>query len=155
MHRAGATVPVAALDRPRVGLDKAECRNRQSQEIGGDLRKVGIMALAIRLGAEHERDAAVWLEADLGAFARRAARGLEKTRDTEAAQPAALRRGPAPRSKAVGEDPTFGKYLAISGNIEYHFVLFDHLFRRANRRTILLRVPHCYCSTAHCRNPKT
>ena len=26
-------------------------------------------------------------------------------RDTEAAQPAALRRGPAPRSKAVGQDP--------------------------------------------------
>jgi hypothetical protein len=80
MHRAGATVPVPALDRPCVGLDKAECRNRQSQEIDGDLREAGLVALAVRLGAEHERDMAVGLEADLGTFARCAARGLGRTR---------------------------------------------------------------------------
>jgi hypothetical protein len=31
---------------------------------------------------------------------------------------------------------TFGKYLAISGNIECHFPLSDRRLRRANRRTI-------------------
>ena len=100
-------MPVAALDRPRVGLDKTEGGNRQPQEIGGDLRKAGLVALAVRLGAEHESDAAVRLEADLGAFAGCAARGLEKAGDAEPAQPAALRRSLSPLGKAVISDPLY------------------------------------------------
>src|ERR1700680_972588 len=98
-------MPVAALDRPRVRLDKTETLNRQSQQTGGDLPKAGLVALTVRLGAEHQCDAAVRLEADLGALARRAARGLEKTGDAEPAQLAAVRCGPAPSRKALGQDP--------------------------------------------------
>src|SRR4030081_337303 len=95
---------VAALDLPGVCLDETECGNRQSQEIGGDLRKAGLVALAVRLGAEHQRDAAVRLEADLGALARRAARCLEKTGDAETAQlcRAPLRLGAGPQSPRSG-----------------------------------------------------
>jgi hypothetical protein len=52
MHRACAAVAIAALDRARVGLNKAEDINRQAQEIGGDPCKAGLVTLAIRLGAE-------------------------------------------------------------------------------------------------------
>src|SRR5437588_5661762 len=101
MHRAGAAMPVAALDLPGVRLDETEGSNWESQQIGGDLRKAGLVALAVRLGAEHqgdnERASAVRLEADLGALARGAARCLEKTGDPEPAQLAALRGFPAPR----------------------------------------------------------
>src|ERR1700731_5160487 len=105
MHRAGAAMPVAALDLAGIRLDETECSNWQSEQIGGDLRKAGLVALAVRLGAEHQRDAGVWLEADLGALARRAARCLEKTGDAEPAQPAALRRGLAAGCEALGQDP--------------------------------------------------
>src|SRR5204863_9578060 len=91
MHRTGAAMSVAALDRPCVGLDKTESTDRQSQEIGGDLRKAGFVALAVRLRAEHQDDTAISFEADLGALARRPPRWFEKTRDTEPAQPAAPR----------------------------------------------------------------
>ena len=47
MHRAGAAMPVAALDLPGVRLDETECSNREPQEIGGDLRKAGLMTLAV------------------------------------------------------------------------------------------------------------
>src|SRR5204863_7535102 len=90
MHRTGAAMSVAALDRPCVGLDKTESTDRQSQEIGGDLRKAGFVALAVRLRAEHQDDTAISFEADLGALARSAPRWLEKTGDTDPAQPAAL-----------------------------------------------------------------
>jgi hypothetical protein len=43
MHRAGAAMPVAALD-----LDETERGNWQAQEIGGDLGKAGLVALATR-----------------------------------------------------------------------------------------------------------
>src|ERR1700720_3020491 len=105
MHRAGAAMPVAALDLAGIRLDETECSNWQSQQIGGDLRKTGLVALAVRLGAEHQRDAGVWLEADLCALARRAARCLEKTGDAEPAQLAASRCGAAPRRKAAGQEP--------------------------------------------------
>src|ERR1700730_13214728 len=105
MHRAGAAMPVAALDLPSVRLDETECGNWESQEIGGHLGKAGLVALAVRLGAEHQRDAAVRLEADLGALARRATRCLEKTGDAEPAEPTALRCGLAPGRKALGQDP--------------------------------------------------
>src|ERR1700751_4134046 len=82
-----------------------KCRERQPQEIGGDLRKTSPVGLAGRLGSEHKRHATVRLEADLRPFARRAARCLQKTRNAKPAQPAALRRSPSPRSKAVGQDP--------------------------------------------------
>src|SRR5580704_14416449 len=113
MHRAGAAMPVAALDCRRVGLDKTEGSNRQAQEIGGDLCEAGLVALAVRLGTEEERDTAVRLEADLGAFAWRAARRFEKTANTEPAQPPALRRGLAPRGKAARSDPL--RYLVEIG----------------------------------------
>src|SRR5439155_20630451 len=74
-------------------------------QIGGDLRKAGLVALAVRLGAEHQGYAAVRLEADLGALARRAARRLQKTGEAEPAQLAALRCGAAPSRKALGQDP--------------------------------------------------
>src|SRR5204862_1096345 len=104
MHRTGAAMSVAALDRPCVGLDKTESTDRQSQEIGGDLRKAGFMALAVRLRAEHQDDTAISFEADLGALARRAARRLKKTRDAEPAQPAALRSFLASCRKAFAQD---------------------------------------------------
>src|SRR6267142_2647987 len=104
MHRAGAAMPIAALDLAGVRLDETECSNWEAQQIGGDLRKAGLVSLADRLGAEHQGDAAVRLEADLGALARRAARCLEKTGDAEPAQLAALDRFPAPRRKALGQE---------------------------------------------------
>src|ERR1700730_15025103 len=104
MHRAGAAMPVAALDLPSVRLDETECGNWESQEIGGHLGKAGLVALAVRLGAEHQRDAGVRLEAGLGALARRAARCLEKTGDAEPAQLAATRRGAAAGRETVGQD---------------------------------------------------
>src|SRR5947209_1413383 len=104
MHRTGAAMSVAALDRPCVGLDKTESTDRQSQEIGGDLRKAGFVALAVRLRAEHQDDTAISFEADLGALARRAPRCFEKTRDAEPAQPAALRSFLASRRKALAQD---------------------------------------------------
>src|SRR5436305_4163896 len=98
-------MPIAASDFACVGLDKTEQVDRQPQQVGGDLRKAGLVTLAVRLGAEHQRDAAVWLEADLGALARRAARCFEKTGEAEPAQLAALRRGAPPSRKALGQDP--------------------------------------------------
>src|SRR5207237_8774201 len=106
MHRTGAAMSVAALDRPCVGLDKTESTDRQSQEIGGDLRKAGFVALAVRLRAEHQDDTAISIEADLGTLARRAARHLKKTRDAEPAQPAALPSFLAARRKALAPDAT-------------------------------------------------
>ena len=47
MHRTGAAVTVAALDRLRVGLDEAERLDRQSEPVSGDLRKAGLVALAV------------------------------------------------------------------------------------------------------------
>src|SRR5882672_11266465 len=114
MHRAGAAMPVAALDLAGVRLDETECSNWQSQQIGGDLRKAGLVALAVRLGAEHQRDAGIRLEADLGALARRAARCLEKTGDAEPAQLAAVRCLPAPRRKPPGQD-TLRHLIEIGG----------------------------------------
>src|ERR1700716_1063085 len=105
MHRAGAAMPVATLDFAGVRLDETECSNWEAQQIGGDLRKAGLVALAVRLGAEHQRDAAVRLEAALGALARRAARWLKKTADAGAAHFAGARWGAAPSRKALGQDP--------------------------------------------------
>src|ERR1700720_1118054 len=105
MHRAGAAMPVAALDLAGVRLDEAECGNWEAQQIGGDLRKAGLVALAVRLGAEHQQDAPARLEADLGALARRAARCLEKTGDAEPAQLAAVRCGTAAGREAAGQEP--------------------------------------------------
>src|SRR5271155_796222 len=105
MHRASAAMPVAALDRPGVRLDKTECVNRQSQEIGGYLWKAGFVTLAVRLGTEHKNDTRLRFEPDLSAFAGRAARCFEKTCDAEPAQLAAVRCGPAPSGAAVGQDP--------------------------------------------------
>src|SRR5712691_3862541 len=104
MHRAGAAMPVAALDVPCVGLDETEGTNRESQQVGSDLRKAGLMALAVRLRAEHQRDACLRLEADLGALARRAARCFEKTGDAQPAELAAVRCFLAPSRKALGQD---------------------------------------------------
>ena len=83
---------------------EAECGERQPQQLGGDLREAGLVALAVRLGADHERHAAVRLEADLGAFARCAARRLEEAGDAEPAQPAALCRGLPPSGKVVHQE---------------------------------------------------
>src|SRR5207237_9491376 len=85
--------------------DETECRDRQPQQIGGDLRKAGLVALAVGLGAEHQGYAAVRFEADLGALARRPARCLEKTGEAESAQLAAVRCRAAPSRKAFGQDP--------------------------------------------------
>src|SRR3982751_3459860 len=104
MHRTGAAMSVAALDRPCVGLDKTESTDRQSQEIGGDLREAGFVDPAGRLRAEHQGDTAIALEADLGALARRAPRCFEKTRDAETAQPAARRTFLASCRKALAQD---------------------------------------------------
>src|SRR3954463_10321976 len=98
-------MPIAASDFACVGLDKTEQVDRQPQQVGGDLRKAGLVALAVRLGAEHQGYAAVRLEADLGALARRAARCFEKTGDSGPAQLAALRRGARASRKALGQDP--------------------------------------------------
>src|SRR5262249_17230238 len=97
MHRAGAPMPVAALDRARVGLDKTERPKRQPQQVGGDLRKAGLVTLAVRLGAGPECHLAVRLEADPGALARRAARCFEKTGNAKPAQFAAPGRSLPPR----------------------------------------------------------
>src|SRR5205814_3985358 len=95
-------------------LDKTEQVNRQSQQLGGDLRKAGLVTLAARLRSEHQSDAAIRLEADLGAFAGRAARGFEKTSDAEPPQPTAIRGGPPASVKAVGQDsPTH--FLEVGG----------------------------------------
>src|SRR6516162_1835938 len=101
MHRAGAAMPVTAFDCSCVGLNKTERRKRQLQQIGGNLRKAGLVALTVRLGAEHKCHAAGRLKADLGAFAGRAARGLEKAGDAEPAQPTALDRFLSPSGKTV------------------------------------------------------
>src|SRR3954462_7596831 len=114
MHRAGAAMPVAALDRLRVRLNKTEGGNRQSQQIGGDLRKAGFVALAVGLRAERHGDAAIGLEADLGAGARRAAAGFQKTGYPDPAQLAAVRCGLAPSGKALGQD-TLGHLVEIAG----------------------------------------
>src|SRR6267142_842879 len=114
MHRAGAAMPIAALDLPGVRLDETERSSWESQQIGGNLRKAGLVALAVRLGAEHQSDPAIRLEADLGALARRAARCLEKTGDAEPAQLAAVRCGAAPSRKALGQD-TLRHLVEIGG----------------------------------------
>ena len=100
--------PLPLLHRPRIGLDVAERGDRQPEQIGGDLRIARLVALAVRLRAEHQRDLAVRLEADLGALARRAARGFEKTGDRRARAagrapppPAAARQSRRPRSAAA------------------------------------------------------
>jgi hypothetical protein len=59
------------------------------------------VTLAIRLGTEHQINMAVRFKADLGAFAGRTTRGLEKARNAEPAQPAMLRRDLTPRCKPV------------------------------------------------------
>src|SRR5207249_3372315 len=69
------------------------------------LRKAGFVALTVRLGAEHQGDAAVRLEADLGALAGRPARCLEKTGDAQPAQLAAVRGFPTPSRESLGQDP--------------------------------------------------
>jgi hypothetical protein len=105
MHRAGAAMPVAALDRTRIGLNKPKCGKRQAQHVRRDLWEAGLVALAVRLGPKHECDAAVGLETDLGAFARRAARRLEKAGDTEPAQSTPRGRGSSPSGKPVLQQP--------------------------------------------------
>ena len=47
------------------------------EQVGGDLREAGLVALAARLRADHHADAAFRLHRDLGALARRADRGLD------------------------------------------------------------------------------
>ena len=106
-------MPVAALDRLRVGLDKTERLERQPQQIGGDLRKAGLVALAVRLRAEHQCHPAVRLEADLGAFAGGSARSFEKARDPNPAQPAALAPQPARRAAK----PSVRSRCAISSRL--------------------------------------
>src|SRR6516162_11869841 len=98
-------MPVAAFDCSRIGLDKTESFNRQPQKIGRDLWEAGLVALAVRLGAEQECDAAVRLKADLGAFARRAPRGFEKAGAAEPAQPAARSRFLSPSGKTIPQQP--------------------------------------------------
>ncbi len=55
-----------------------KCRERQSQETGGDLRKASLMALAVRLGSEHERHATVRNQLDLDDMGCRGKRGVDR-----------------------------------------------------------------------------
>ncbi|HEX4617447.1 MAG TPA: hypothetical protein VH230_16220 [Stellaceae bacterium] len=96
MHRARAAVPGAALHEPRIGLDETKHVNGQAEQRRGNLRVARLVPLAVRLGAEDQRNPAV-VEAYFGEFVRRAARRFEKTADPEPAQPAARSRLGAPR----------------------------------------------------------
>ncbi len=85
MHGTCAAMAGAALHRGGVGLHIAERRHRQAEPVGGDLGIGRLMALAVGLGADGDRHPAVTIEAQLGAFVGRAARGLEEAADAEAA----------------------------------------------------------------------
>lgn len=63
-------MPGALAHEPRVGLDIAKTIERQTEQCCGDLRIAGLVALAVRLGAEHQPDLAVGAEADFRTFVR-------------------------------------------------------------------------------------
>ena len=92
MHRARTAMPGTFAHEPRVGLDIAKTVERQTEQRSGDLRVAGLVALAVRLGAEDQRHLAVGVEADFRTLVRGAARGFEKAAKAQATQPAALRR---------------------------------------------------------------
>ena len=80
----------ADADHIRVAKDDVDGFDRQHQQIGSDLGKAGFVALAARLRADDDADAALRLDRDLGALARRADRGLDVIGQPETEQPAAL-----------------------------------------------------------------
>ncbi len=81
-------MPVAGRDHRGIGLDVAEALDRQAEQRRHELRKGGLVPLAVRLRTDQQAHGPVGLEADLGAFVRRAAGGLEKAGDADPAQPA-------------------------------------------------------------------
>jgi len=55
MQRAGAAMAPAARHEPCIGLHQAEALERKTEEIRRDLWEARLMALAVRLRAEHQR----------------------------------------------------------------------------------------------------
>src|SRR5712675_2380388 len=81
----------AAADRDAVGVagDQLDAVDRHAEPFGDQLREAGLVALALRRGADHNLDGAahraIRLHRDLGLLARRAGRGVDVIGDADAA----------------------------------------------------------------------
>ena len=80
---------VAGTHNRGICLYIAKRLDRQSEQIGGDLRVGGLMAHAVRLRTNQQCHATIVIEAKLRAFVRRPARGLHEAGHADAAQHAA------------------------------------------------------------------
>ena len=67
-HRARIEGAVTGLDLTRVALHHVDMLDRNLQDVGGDLRKRGDMALALTHRSRKNRDPAARVHADPGAF---------------------------------------------------------------------------------------
>ena len=80
----------AGADAIRVMRHEIDALMRHAEPFGHELGKARLMALAAIHRAEHELDAVIGADRDLGALARRAAGALDVIGDADAAQHAAL-----------------------------------------------------------------
>ncbi len=101
VHGARAAVAAAGADLRRVGLDVTETIHRQAEPRRGDLAVRRLVAHAGGLGADHQGDGAVGIEAQLGGLVGLAARGFQIAGHAQAAQPAA-RGGGLPAGREAG-----------------------------------------------------
>src|SRR2546421_9666595 len=67
-HRARIEGAVTGLDLTRVALHHVDMLDRNLQDVGGDLRKRGDMAMALTHRSRKNRDPAARVHADPGAF---------------------------------------------------------------------------------------
>ena len=127
--------PAAHLHDIGVSHDDADLVEADAQPFGGDLGEAGLVALAARLGADHDIDTLLGTEhADPGLLDRRADGGLDVMRDTAPQQPAA-RFGlllPCRESARVREAERHVEALLVLAAVVCHAdrVAVGHLVRR-------------------------
>ena len=116
----------AAAGAHHVGVahDDADAFDRHVQQVRDHLREAGLVALAGRLGADDDVDAAFRLDGDAGLLLGRADRGLDVVGQPKAEQLAALlglappRRETVPVGNAHGEVHVFLVAAAVVGHAD-------------------------------------
>ncbi len=139
---------VAAGDQARVGLHEVDQRGRDAEPGGGDLREHRLVPLAVGVGAEPDRDAAIRGEVDRGALVERAAGGFQEAAHAEAAQAAVAGRRLARRAgkPAASASAAPGRCCGRSGRCRWWWrrrwragTVSTRLRRRSSTRSIPVR----------------
>ena len=86
-------MPAAGFDQGRIALDDGDLLQRQIEMLRDQLRIGRHVALAVRLRADQDLDAAIRLHADIGALGAAAGAGLDIGGHANAARLACLLRG--------------------------------------------------------------